>query len=218
MLSFAANVATQNHKKTQENGYKETTQDYDDDEEDEEVDENDDNASLYDPSAITFGSISNIPKELLSSVAKCYDSRLNTCRVCFYDSLDGKRFNSSPTLSSHEKHSNMCERGHYWRPIRVIPKSGLCVSYGGHVAIPLMPSHMHQVKSPFKVCTHPGHGFCFDRSREVNPWFPHTIEEMVIWTVERELGKSWETMICNFYYLLSSRKGFLHRLSSVHFY
>ena len=176
---------TQNHKKTQENGYSETTQEYDDEDE-EEMEENDD---IYDPSSITFGSISNIPKKLLSSVAKCYHSRLNTCRVCFYDSLDGKKFNSSPTLSSQEENSNMCERGHYWRPIRVIPKCGMCESYGSYIAIPSLPSHMRQLKSPFKSCTNPSHGFCFDRSREVNPWFPHTIEEMVIWTVERELGK-----------------------------
>ena len=30
------------------------------------------------------------------------------------------------------------------------------------------------------------HSVCFDKTRDNNPWFPHTIEEMVIWTVERE--------------------------------
>ncbi len=29
---------------------------------------------------------------------------------------------------------------------------------------------------------------CFEKSREINCWFPHTIEEIIVWTVERETG------------------------------
>lgn len=34
------------------------------------------------------------------------------------------------------------------------------------------------------------HRACFEKTRENNPWFPHAVEEMVIWTVERETGKT----------------------------
>lgn len=43
--------------------------------------------------------------------------------------------------------------------------------------------------SILQVCSMADHQVCFEKTRENNPWFPHTVEEMVIWTVERETGK-----------------------------
>ena len=181
-------------KTTQENGFVEVAAEEEEEEEEEERKEAEEEdaihtARLYEPSSEIFASVSDIPKDLLGAVAKCYDSRLNTCRECFYGSLNSKKYNGHPTLSSKQENSSTCERGHYWRPVRVIPSCNMCVSYGSYVAIPSIPSHMCHLKSPFKVCNNGEHDYCFDRSRTVNPWFPHTIEEMVIWTVERDTGE-----------------------------
>ena len=187
----------------QENGDGSDEEDEEEEEEEEEDEEEEDGkdieekedpdiARLYDPATACFSSVRAIPQKLLSAVAKCYQSRLNVCRACFFDSLDGKSYNKCPTISSKEELSSMCERGHYWQPIRVIPQCKMCMSYGSYVAIPPVPTHMclqHHRNSPFKLCNNPAHDYCFERSRKVNPWFPHTVEEMVIWTVERELGK-----------------------------
>ena len=179
----------------QENG-----DDDDDDEEEEEKEEEEeeeeeedvDALRMFDPTTTCFSSTAAIPSKLLSAIAKCYDSRLNVCRTCFFNSLDGKSYNERPTLSSKAEHSSMCERGHYWQSIRAIPQCRMCMSYGSYVAIPPIPTHMrshHHLNSPFKLCNNPTHDYCFERSQKVNPWFPHTVEEMVIWTVERETGE-----------------------------
>ena len=41
-----------------------------------------------------------------------------------------------------------------------------------------------------QMCRLDAHEICFVKTRETNPWFPHTVEETVIWTVERETGLS----------------------------
>jgi hypothetical protein len=49
-------------------------------------------------------------------------------------------------------------------------------------------------KGPFKVCSMAHHKSCFDKTKDNNPWFPHTVEEMVIWTIERETGEDYSTV------------------------
>ena len=97
--------------------------------------------------------ISGIPRDLLASICECYKRRFNTCRACFFESLEDNLFNDNPTLSSKEEGSNMCERGHYWKPIRAIPACQLCESYGTIIAISPFPIHMIKNKAPFQVYT-----------------------------------------------------------------
>ena len=68
----------------------------------------------------------------------------------------------------------------------LIPACRLCVGSVLFVAIHPIPKHMQHSTSPFLVCKKGDHQTCHHMSRTTNPWFPHTVEELVIWTVERE--------------------------------
>uniref|UniRef100_A0A1X7UD81 C2H2-type domain-containing protein n=2 Tax=Amphimedon queenslandica TaxID=400682 RepID=A0A1X7UD81_AMPQE len=159
--------------------------------------EQNESPQYYVPEKCLFTSISSIPNDLLFSISKCYESRLTVCRTCFFDSLSGRGYNSGLdlvlTLKAEGGKVHTCERGHMWRGLRVIPSSRLCSSYGEFIAIPPVPKHMQTSKSPFKVCSMADHRGCFEKTRENNPWFPHAVEEMVIWTVERETGKDFQS-------------------------
>jgi len=72
----------------------------------------------------------------------------------------------------------------------VIPKCQLCANTFDWVPVPPLPKHMKQKpKNPFVVCKKQDHSACYTMSKGTDPWFPHSVEEMVIWTVERETGK-----------------------------
>ena len=78
--------------------------------------------------------------------------------------------------------------------ITVIPASDLCETscYGKFVAIPPTPNHIDNI-SAFKFCKRykngPEHKKCLLLTRRGNAWYPHSIEEMVIWTIEYKQGK-----------------------------
>ena len=41
---------------------------------------------------------------------------------------------------------------------------------------------------PFQMCKKSEHKLCFDKSASGDTWFAHSIEELVVWTVERHFG------------------------------
>lgn len=135
----------------------------------------------YDPKVLSFTSVSDIPKELLSAVAACFKQRLLICRICFFES-------HCKILSSKKETRNTCEKGHPWRQITVIPQCTLCITPKPFIPIPPVPKHMKHSRSPFLVCKKENHATCYNMSKTTNPWFPHTVEELVIWTVERDEG------------------------------
>ena len=135
----------------------------------------------FDPQSTVFPCVDGIPTDLLSMVATCFKQRLLVCRICFFES-------HCTELSSKREGRGTCEKGHPWRQIRVIPKCELCLGPGPFIPIPSMPKHMQHSHSPFMVCKKTDHNTCYYMSKNTNPWFPHTVEELVIWTVERERG------------------------------
>lgn len=139
---------------------------------------------LYDPKKTEFVYIKDIPTDLLSAVAECFHNRLFVCRICFFES------NCSKLVSKIEtKQAIMCENGHTpWKQIKVVPRCMLCITPADHAPIPPLPKHMKNSNIPFAVCKKAEHQTCYAMSRGTNPWFPHTVEELVIWTVEREKG------------------------------
>lgn len=139
---------------------------------------------LYDPKTTEFVSIKDIPADLLVAVAECFHNRLFVCRICFFES------NCSKLVSKIEtKQAIMCENGHTpWKQIKVVPHCKLCITPANHAPIPPLPKHMKNSNIPFAVCKKAEHQTCYAMSRGTNPWFPHTVEELVIWTVEREKG------------------------------
>ena len=136
----------------------------------------------YFASNATYENIHDIPLDLLNAVAFCFQYHKIVCRACFFNS--GCRVT---TCKKSEKGS-FCSEGHPWRPLIVMPGCRLCSNYNPSVHIPVLPipKHMKSVTSPFLICRKTDHKTCYYMSKNTNPWFPHTVEELVIWTVERE--------------------------------
>ena len=133
----------------------------------------------YDPKTTVFNCMDDIPEELLADVALCYKQRLLVCRLCFFES-------HCMDLSSKKTSRNTCEKGHPWKQIRIIPHCEMCIGPGPFIPIPPLPKHMQNSNSAFVICNKTEHTTCHYMSKTTNPWFPHTVEELVIWTVERE--------------------------------
>jgi hypothetical protein len=139
-------------------------------------------AKVYHPTDFSFTDIRDIPTDLLNSVAESYRSMRIVCRICFFE--------SNCTSLAGKKKERTCAKDHLpWKPIKVIPKSPLCQTQSIYVPLPPLPKHMKQSSVPFVVCKKTDHRTCFAMSKGTNPWFPHTVEELVVWTVERELGE-----------------------------
>lgn len=150
---------------------------------------------LYDPKKTEFVSIKDIPVDLLCAVAECFHNRLFVCRICFFESHCSKLVSKIET-----KQAIMCENGHTpWKQIKVVPHCKLCITPADHAPIPPLPKHMKNSNIPFAVCKKNEHQTCYAMSRGTNPWFPHTVEELVIWTVEREKGTC--SCVCVYIYV-----------------
>ena len=66
----------------------------------------------------------------------------------------------------------------------------MCAGPSEWIAMFPVPEHMKSISTPFTMCNKmDGHRSCFEMARTQGPWFPHTVEEMVIWTVERDRGR-----------------------------
>ena len=134
-----------------------------------------------------FPKVSFIEQLLLDDVIQCYKKRQVVCRNCFY-----KSFKLCKSLSDKGK----CTQCHQeYKKLLVIPKSSMTVNHykSEMIAIPPWPKSKPN-KLPFESCTKPNkvsrnHKDCLIMSRNSAVWFAHTVEELVIWTVEREYGK-----------------------------
>ena len=135
----------------------------------------------YHKKNVMFKSIQDIPFSILSSVAELFKNLKLVCIVCFFQSnwilLVGKK--GSGCMKNHTP----------WKPVRVIRRSPLCVSGTEFIPIMPLPKHMMNLDSPFKLCRQKNHTICYAMSTGPNPNFPHTIEELVIWSMEREYGE-----------------------------
>ena len=142
-------------------------------------------SKIYFPENVLFANAKSIPRDLLADVARCYSKRRTVCRQCYFDKGRGQILSDrSPTVP------HVCAVGvHAWKPLCVIPRSEMCAGPSDWVAIFPSPTHMKEVNTAFAMCNKKdGHRSCLEMARTENPWFPHTVEEMVIWTIERERG------------------------------
>ena len=134
-----------------------------------------------------FPKVSFIDQPLLEDVIQCYKKGQMVCRNCFY-----KNF----TLSTSLTDKGNCTQCHQeYKKLLVIPKSSMTVNYykSGMIAIPPWPRNKRS-KSSFESCGKPtdiskDHRRCLIMSRNSAVWYAHTVEELVIWTVERECSK-----------------------------
>ena len=139
-------------------------------------------SKIYFPESVSF-TAKSIPRNLLADVSRCYSKRRLVCRLCYFDKGNGQ------TLSDQSPMVLKCVRGHAWKPLCVIPRSEMCAGPSNWVAMFPIPDHMKEVNTAFTMCNKTdGHRGCLEKARTENPWFPHTVEEIVIWTMEREQG------------------------------
>ena len=138
-----------------------------------------------------FRSIEQIPQHLLESVATCYSQRIQACKWCFLTHLPSTQKQLQSMLIPTSRICGKCL--HNSGAITVIPASGLCETscYGNFVAIPPTPTHKNNIKA-FHYCKKyeemSKHKRCLLLTKKVDPWYPHSIEEMVIWTFKYKEG------------------------------
>ena len=109
------------------------------------------------------------------------------CRNCFYTNF---------TLSTSLTDKGNCTQCHQkYKKLLVIPKSSMTVNYykSEMIAIPPWPKSKPN-KLSFESCgkltdKSQKHRRCLSMARNSEVWYAHTVEELVIWTVEREWGK-----------------------------
>ena len=138
-----------------------------------------------------FASVEQIPQHLLESVSTCYSQRIQACTWCFLTYLPSTRRQLQSVSVATTGICRKCLRNN--GTINVIPASDLCETscYGNFVAIPPTPNHKDNIQS-FKYCNKyekaAEHRKCLLLTRRGNAWFPHSIEEMVIWRIEYKSG------------------------------
>ena len=87
-----------------------------------------------------------------------------------------------------KKSLESCSEGHPWRPLVVLPGCRLCSNPTHTVHVPVLPIQRHakENSAPFSICKKPDHQQCYVVAKTTDPAHPHSVEELVIWTVERE--------------------------------
>ena len=89
--------------------------------------------------------------------------------------------------SSNAMVCSCCHR--VWDQVVVIPASSLCWNFGSFEYLPIAPwPEGKPIKDSFEYCQKKDHFRCFRVYIENEFWYPHSVEEMIVWTVERERG------------------------------
>ena len=139
-----------------------------------------------------FTSVEKIPQLLLKSVLKSYSQKVEACRRCFLTHLPSTLKQLQSVSVATRSVCKKCLRNN--GSITVIPASDLCETspYGNFVAIPPTPFKKPNI-SAFYYCPKfketSKHKKCLLLTRKENACFPHSVEEMVIWTIEFKKGK-----------------------------
>ena len=139
-------------------------------------------------------SVDEIPVHLLESISTCYSQKIPSCRWCFLTHLPS----TQQQLLSMSIFGGVCRKCLRQRTgdeiMTVIPASNLCEpsAYGKFVGIPPTPTHTDKIKA-FKYCNKYEktalHTKCLHLTKRSNTWYPHSVEEIVIWTVEYKQGR-----------------------------
>ena len=142
---------------------------------------------VYNLKEMLFPKVSFIEMPLLEDVIRCYKERQTVCRNCFCNDIKLSR--------GYDANGKCMQCQWEFKKLLVIPKSPLTVNYykSEMIAIPPWPKSKPN-ELPFESCAKPTdksqeHRRCLIMSRNSTVWYAHTVEELVIWTVEREYGK-----------------------------
>ena len=153
-----------------------------------------DSSHVYKLEEMRFTKASLIDPPLLKDVIRRYKERQIVCRNCYYG--DFKLLSDPNTMGQCKK----CHRESI--NLLVMPKSPMTVNFyeSNMIAIPPWPKSKPN-NLPFESCAKPkdksnDHKRCLIMSRNSPVWYAHTVEELVIWTVEREYLAKWR-MSCS---------------------
>ena len=142
---------------------------------------------IYKLEEIQFSKAPLIHPLLLKDVICCYKEKQIVCRNCYYSEL--KLLGDIDTKGRCKR----CQRE--FKNLLVIPKSPMTINYykSEMIAIPPWPKSRPN-DLPFESCAKPkdksnDHKRCLIMSHNSEVWFAHTVEELVIWTIEREYGE-----------------------------
>ena len=138
----------------------------------------------FDPEKTVFKDISKINPILLQDIVNCYKKSKFVCKFCFVN------YHRQEVIPGG-KPCRQCKNG---MKILVMPSSKMCKNFKNMsvLAIPpppkvlMVPSNHHK---PFMYCRNPDHTVCYEKSMTKETWYAHSIEELVIWTVERHWSK-----------------------------
>jgi hypothetical protein len=157
------------------------------------------NKRKFRPELTVFHQSSKILPELLQDVIRNYKKGKRICKGCYYR----RKIVSEVDGEGRWKCGYCDQRGD---SVWLMPASGMCENFGRLAEVPIPPApHKHNNK-PYSFCAKQDHFKCFDRSAYSDIWFAHTIEELVIWTVEREYKCSFNTYIMNHYDKVKKKK------------
>ena len=122
-----------------------------------------------------------MPRKLLDSIVACYKQHRYVCQPCYYE-----RSLLSPFVHDPDSQTQVCKACQMpGKAVIVIPNSDLCLKIADWIPIPPRPTHRDP--QPYEYCGKTDHDRCY-RFLYGEMWFAHTVEELVIWTIERDTG------------------------------
>ena len=140
--------------------------------------------SGFRPETAVFHHSSKILPDLLEDVITCFLQGERVCKLCFYR----RKLARVVSYKDGFPYCPECKQcDHIW----LMPASRFCENFGNFREIPVPQAphwFMRHRDKPFGVCRKEDHHSCYERSATSDIWFAHTIEELVIWTIEREYG------------------------------
>ena len=151
----------------------------------------------FDPAKTQFKDVSDIHPALLQDIVNCYKKYKYVCRTCFV------RYNRQEIIVGGKP----CRKCRNTTTTRIVPASKMCKNFRDLrvLAIPpppkvlMAPTNRHK---PFLYCRNVDHLLCYDRAKE--SWYAHSMDELVIWTVERHWRESHMTLSSLSYYIQCS--------------
>ena len=147
----------------------------------------------YTAKNVGFEYVRDVPSDLLGGVALCFQFHQVVCRQCFLLGSGCRQ------VTTTKKSSSTCiEGGHPWRPLLIMPSCRLCSNtiHSMHIPVLPFPKHLKDSAAPLCVCGKTDHQQCYSLvSKTTSLVSAHSVEELVIWTVERERCESTHHLV-----------------------
>ena len=141
----------------------------------------------FDPEKTIFKDVSKINPTLLQDVVNCYKKKKIVCKACFF------RNRGQEVVVSNNRPCHQCRES---ETVLVIPASRMCRNFSNSKSVvisqpPRLLMNALNAHKPFQYCRNSSHSVCYEQSCGKDVKYAHSIEELVIWTIERAMSK-WE--------------------------